>query len=243
MRHYSGQGCTLKSRIPHTENLQALPPAAATHLSHGPERRQGPRGRKGPLTVSSWRNPVTMRALLSRLSALGLHSEPSARRESASLMESSLSYKLRHTLPSASWFLDICFSNSFSAALMPVRAPSSSAPSRVPLPPASLVTVTSADTPQWGRQSSGPVPYLRTQTPGHRKCWSPSTILRAKHSKFPNLLIEKQYAKLLSPSLSSSSPAQKATPAKPLHQVAGGPSQKAGAGCASSGSPRITQRS
>lgn len=55
-----------------------------------------------------------------------------------------------------------------------------------------------ADIPQWGRQSSALVPYLRTQTRGHRKRWSTSTILWAKHSKFPNLLIKKQYAKPLS---------------------------------------------
>lgn len=87
-----------------------------------------------------------------------------------------------------------------------VWAPPSPAPT-----PTSPAWVTRADIPQWRRQSSGPVPYLRTQTAGHRKHWSLSTILRAKHSKFPNLLIQKQYAKLYPPSLSSSCPAPEAT--------------------------------
>lgn len=39
-------------------------------------------------------------------------------------------FKLMYTLPPLFWFLDICFSNSFSAVVMPVTAPL--------LPPASL---------------------------------------------------------------------------------------------------------
>lgn len=116
--------------------------------------------------------------------------------ESASQLESSLFYKLMHTLPPLFWFLDICFSNSFSAAVMPVTASLLPPPTPLispssPPPGKPCHSLMSADIPQWRRQSSGPVPYLRTQTQGHRKCWSLSTILWANHSKFPNLLIKK----------------------------------------------------
>lgn len=189
----------LKSRIPCTENLPAFLQAAAIHLFPLDRNRKGaaerweqglfqipfPPGKN--LSKTGWDLSWATSSLPFTPSSLALW-------ESAFQLESSSFCKLMHTLPPLFWFSGyLLFKFLFSCC----NASGCSLPPSKP-----CHSVMCADSPQWRRQGSSSVPYRRTQTRGHRKCWSISTILWAKHSKFPNLLIKKQYVKLLSPALS-----------------------------------------
>lgn len=177
----------LKSRIPSSENLQALLHAAATRVSHWTEIEiEALRGKSRAYSRSVFlpekfcqKQDETQAELLVLLPSLGAFSRTLG--SSISTGKFIILQTKAHTSSFILVFGYLLFKFLFGCCNVsdcspPVRPPqippSSPAPGRQ-----ALSLVMCADIPRWRRQSSGPVLYLTTQTRGHRKCWSVSTIL------------------------------------------------------------------